>query len=226
MGMAPVNNYPKWTGWQAVFVLAAMLVLVWPVALIENFFTMIFIQNLVMGALVIFVSRWSGASLHDLGLHRRDLGRNVLTGFLGGLALAFLIPAVLILMKFLTGHEPELQEVARQLTGAPGGLRMLWPVLVISVAAPVAEELYFRGMVFPLLRARFGVDAAILVSALLFSLLHFSLYGLAPITIGGAVLAYLYHRTGSLVTSVIAHGTWNGITVLLTLYADKFTRYI
>ncbi|MFZ5640982.1 MAG: type II CAAX prenyl endopeptidase Rce1 family protein [Bacillota bacterium] len=49
---------------------------------------------------------------------------------------------------------------------------------------------------------------------------------MAPITIGGAMLAYLYHKTGSLVTSVIAHSTWNGITILLTLYADKFTRYI
>ncbi|MFZ5641326.1 MAG: hypothetical protein ACOY4Q_11660, partial [Bacillota bacterium] len=139
--MAPVNNYPKWTGWQAVFVLAAMFVVVWPAALIENFFTMVFIQNLVMGALVIFVTRWSGALLDELGVHRRELGKNLLTGFLGGLVLAFLIAAILILIKYLTGHEPELQEVTRQLTGVPGGLQMLWPVVVITVAAPIAEEL-------------------------------------------------------------------------------------
>lgn len=215
--MVPENNHPKWTGQHAVLVMVALFVLLWPAELISDFFGRILLQNIVMAALVVIIVRRTGASWADLGLHRQNLGRNIVTGFLGGLVISFLIMFLLALLVLLTGRVPEEQEVASRLAGIPANWRMLWPALVVVIAAPVAEELYFRGMIYPVLRARIGVDAAVLVSALFFSALHFSLFGLAPIAISGALLAYLYQRTGSLVTPIVAHSTWNAMTVLFTL---------
>lgn len=216
--MVPEDNHPKWTGQHAVFVMAALFVLLWPADLIRDFFGRIFLQSLVMAVLVIGLVRRTGASWADLGLHRRNLGRNIITGLLGGIVVSFLVAFLLALLVFLTGRFPEEQEVARRIAGVAPNWRLIWPAVAVVIAAPIAEELYFRGMIYPVLRARIGVDAAVLVSALFFSALHFSLFGLAPIAIGGAVLAYLYQRTGSLVTPIIAHSTWNAMTILFTLF--------
>lgn len=215
--MVSDDKYPKWTGWHAVLVLAAVFVLLWPAKLLPGFFTRVFCQSMVMAFLVLFLVRRSGASLTELGLHRQNLRKNALTGFLGGLVLFFLVTFLTVLLIYLTGRIPVPQEVARQLAGTPPG-RLIWPAVVVMIAAPVAEELYFRGMVYPLLRSRVGVDAAVLISALFFSALHFSIFGLAPIAIAGAVLALLYQKTGSLIAPIIAHGTWNGVTIIFTLF--------
>lgn len=216
--MVSHRNHPKWTGWHAALVMVALFVMLWPAGLLPGFFTRVFYQSVVMSALVLVLGRRAGASWADLGLRRDNLRKNALTGLLGGLILFLMVTFLIALLIYLTDRSPDRQEVTRQLAATPPD-HLLWPAFVVMVAVPVAEELYFRGMIFPVLRARIGVDAAILVSALLFSALHFSIFGLAPIAVGGAVLAFLYQRTGSLVTPIIAHGTWNGLTIIFTLFS-------
>jgi membrane protease YdiL (CAAX protease family)/uncharacterized RDD family membrane protein YckC len=84
-----------------------------------------------------------------------------------------------------------------------------WPlqILMIAIAAPVSEELSFRGFFFGGLRARMPALAAALISGALFGLLH------APGGIGvvpqlfafGTILALLYEKTGSIVPGMLLH---------------------
>jgi len=222
--MAQFTDKPKWSGRQAVFVMAALFVLALPADLIEAFFLRVFLQSLAMGVLVVMVTRRTGASWADLGLHRQDLGKNALFGFVGGLVLFFAVVYLNALIQYITGQSPESQEVIKHIAAAPSIRHLVWAAVVVIIAGPVAEELYFRGMVYPLLRARLGVDFGIFVSALFFSAVHFDIFGLAPIAIGGAGLAYFYQRTGSLITSIVAHGTWNGLMLIFVyLGRDLFT---
>lgn len=87
----------------------------------------------------------------------------------------------------------------------------------VSVAAPVAEEIIFRGLIFRLARDRWGCGRAVALSALFFGVVHWqpwSLFGLVGL---GVLLALLYHWTGSLLVPTVAHGAHNAVSLALLL---------
>jgi membrane protease YdiL (CAAX protease family) len=90
-------------------------------------------------------------------------------------------------------------------------------VVALVVVAPIAEELFFRGIVFNAWLREFGLRRAIIGSALLFALIHGSIFVIPAILALGIGLALLYHRTGSLPASMAMHATFNGITLALGL---------
>ena len=83
--------------------------------------------------------------------------------------------------------------------------------VMVLVAAPIAEETFFRGFLFSTLRVRWGVFWAALASGLLFGAIHGSLGLLVPFTIIGMLLAYVYVLSGSLWTSILGHFAFNAI---------------
>ncbi len=81
------------------------------------------------------------------------------------------------------------------------------------VAAPVAEELLFRGVIFNALAIRVGTVPAALGSGLLFGLSHGDLVLLPFITLDGIVLALIYRYTRNLYATMIVHGLGNVVAV-------------
>lgn len=98
----------------------------------------------------------------------------------------------------------------------PGAMALAF-VFMVAVAAPIGEELFFRGFVFNLLRNRLNMTSAVWLSAGLFALLHISVKNFLPILLIGALLAWLYARTGSLWSSVVMHGTFNLLSAVAAL---------
>jgi membrane protease YdiL (CAAX protease family) len=89
-------------------------------------------------------------------------------------------------------------------------------VALIVVAAPISEEVCFRGMLFGGLRTRMPRLAAALLSALIFGGLH-ALTGLSavpPLIAFGFVLALLYEKTGSIVPGILLHMLNNSVALL------------
>jgi membrane protease YdiL (CAAX protease family) len=90
------------------------------------------------------------------------------------------------------------------------GAELVLAGLVIGVLVPFAEEVVFRGVVYPVLRARIGdTTAAVLISALIFGSFH--LYPL-QIVVGfvlGMPLAWLRQWSGSLLAPIALHMTHN-----------------
>lgn len=88
-------------------------------------------------------------------------------------------------------------------------------LLGAGVAAPFAEELVFRGVLYKLLRKYWAVLPAAVVSALLFGGLH----GFAEIfpgtTLIGLVLALTYEKSGSLWVPVVIHGVYNSTSTVI-----------
>lgn len=87
-------------------------------------------------------------------------------------------------------------------------------LLVVAVAAPIGEELFFRGFVFNVLRNRMNFTSAVWLSAALFAMLHVSVRNFLPILVIGVLLARLYARTESLWSSVVMHGTFNFLSAM------------
>ena len=90
-------------------------------------------------------------------------------------------------------------------------------VFVTVVLAPVFEELIFRGVLYGSLRARLGVWPSIFISALVFALAHgYSTVGFGSVFLSGALWAWSYERTRSLLPGTIAHVA-NNAAVSITL---------
>jgi len=88
-------------------------------------------------------------------------------------------------------------------------------LVVACVMAPIAEELIFRGIIFRFLRQRFGRLPALLVSAVLFGLLHANWAGFAPLCVLGVCFALAYEKTGDLRVAIAAHGLFNLLNVAI-----------
>lgn len=137
-----------------------------------------------------------------------------------GIAAMPSLPLVLGSFALLEGVDFVLQRVLEvSLSSDPtGGLSSLesgfWGlVLALSsacVAAPVAEEIVYRGVLFRSLANRIRVPAATLVSAAVFSLVHFyNLYGLVSVAFTGAACALCFASDGRLATAIALHALYN-----------------
>jgi len=132
-----------------------------------------------------------------------------LVAWLGSTLLIALVAALLT----EAGMPPEPQTAER----AIGLLDPVLVVLAVVVLAPIAEEVFFRGVVFNAWLRESGRRFAFVGSALLFAVIHFSLVSLVPIFLLGLALAWVYDRTGNLLAPIAMHATVNGISVALAL---------
>jgi membrane protease YdiL (CAAX protease family) len=113
------------------------------------------------------------------------------------------------------GIEPEPQVAGKAIATVDPWL----VVLSVVIMAPVAEEVFFRGVVFNALRREVGRRWAFLGSAALFGVIHLELVGVVPLFLLGLALAWIYERTDNLLAPVAMHATVNAISVALALLA-------
>jgi membrane protease YdiL (CAAX protease family) len=97
--------------------------------------------------------------------------------------------------------EPHQQDIAKGFGAIP------IQILLIVFAAPVTEEICFRGMLFGGLREKLPRIGAALICGLIFGALH-ALTGVSavpPLIVFGFLLALLYERTGSILPGMMLH---------------------
>ena len=90
-------------------------------------------------------------------------------------------------------------------------------LIAFLLVAPVAEEIFFRGVVFNAWERERGVWVAVIGSALLFAAIHTSLFALVPIFALGVTLALVYRSTRSLAATIALHAGFNAISVAIAL---------
>jgi membrane protease YdiL (CAAX protease family) len=90
-------------------------------------------------------------------------------------------------------------------------------ILAVVILAPIAEEVFFRGVVFNAWLREGGRRWAFIGSSALFALIHASVVALLPIFLLGLALAWIYQRTGNLLAPIAMHAMVNGMSVALAL---------
>jgi membrane protease YdiL (CAAX protease family) len=90
------------------------------------------------------------------------------------------------------------------------------------IAAPVTEEILFRGLLYPILRDRWGMKWAVGVSAVLFAFAHVHAPTFLPLMFLGVMLALAYEYSGGLLLSIFIHATFNLFTVLNLLLLKPY----
>lgn len=169
------------------------------------------LTGVVFYAVTALAVRLLGASLDlrpRLGTEHPALA--VAEGVVVGAGAATLLSA---LLRLLAGR-PLLDPTSAGIAGGGAGW-LLVGVGVVALLAPVVEELVFRGFLLEALRGR-GQAAAVLLSAIAFSLAHLRLFQFRYYLLMGAAFGVLYWRRG-LLASVSAHATFNGMLLVVAL---------
>ncbi|MEG3848158.1 CPBP family glutamic-type intramembrane protease [Microcoleus sp. herbarium19] len=83
-----------------------------------------------------------------------------------------------------------------------------------AIAAPVFEEIVFRGFLLPSLTRYLPVSGAIAASAFLFAVAHLSVSEILPLATLGSVLGFVYTRSRNLLAPMLLHSLWNSGTLL------------
>jgi membrane protease YdiL (CAAX protease family) len=126
----------------------------------------------------------------------------------------FLLVLVNGAVSWLAGgfENPQVEALTGGQLLAPGELLAL--LFLVAVVAPFAEELFFRGMIYPLLRARMAVLPAVGLNAAIFAAVHFIPLLLPGLFLVGLFLAYLRERSGSIWPPIAFHALQNALALL------------
>jgi len=104
-----------------------------------------------------------------------------------------------------------------------GTVSFIMATLLVSITPGICEEVFFRGMMFTGYEEKMSPMKAMLISGLFFGLFHFNLQNLMLPTFLGVIFAWLVYTTNSLYSSMIAHGLFNFIGVLIMMNGQSDT---
>jgi membrane protease YdiL (CAAX protease family) len=180
----------------------------------------IFFQGAILAWIFVFL-RWHevgwieafgfSASASDV---KRVLGWGSL-GLLVVLPAAFLLGKLAELVLVRLGVSPEVQLAVKMLQQKPSLGQLVVYGTGAVLLAPVAEEMLFRGILYPALKQSGHRQLALWVSALLFASTHMNLMAFLPLTFLALVLAWLYERTANLLAPILTHLLFNAVNFTL-----------
>jgi len=160
-------------------------------------------------SLIVWILRKYHTNLKALGLQGFSVWRFILWVLA---ALVFLSVSVTIIFALVSWLVPsfdanQTQDVALQYGSGGVGLWLSFTAAVII--APIVEELYFRGLILPVLMRRFGTFFGIFITSLLFALLHFQANVVLYTFVLAILLAVVRLRLKSVIPSMLLHGLNN-----------------
>ena len=146
-------------------------------------------------------------NISTIGLSSHQIGRGVKRGAIW--AISFGVAAgVVLFISYLAGIK--VTALFRMQLPSESN-RLITFLLVGALIGPVAEEIFFRGILYSFCR-RWGIPSAVLISTLLFVLPHSYSSGLGiPVTqlIGGILFAVAYEIEKNLLVPITIHSLGN-----------------
>lgn len=162
--------------------------------------------------------------ISQVGFVSKDFWKNVFYGAVGYVALIPVLIAILAVTAFIiniTKYVPERQPVVDLFLKEKDTAFLMYSSLFAAVAGPIIEELFFRGFVYAALKKYIGIFWSVLITAAMFAALHAHAVGFFPIMALGILLAYLYEKTGSLVSPITVHMVHNLSMVFLVFLVKQ-----
>ena len=130
-----------------------------------------------------------------------------------GIGAIFLCQAVVLqLLDRANGDPPKPTVTLESLSRLPNRVEFLHLVLLATLVAPVADEVFFRGMLYNALRQRLRTLVAVSLRAIVFGLVHeFGTAGVTFVAVGGVTLASVYEWRKTIVAPILLHTAVNGV---------------
>lgn len=170
-----------------------------------------------LAGVAVWASNTKGLGVvEDFGFTSRTL--DVPIGIAVGIACQLLVLPLMYwpLLKLLGRDTEELSEPAEALADrADGTVGWVLLALIVVAAAPIVEELFYRGLLLRSLERRgWPTWGVVVASAAVFAAMHFQALQFPGLFVFGVVLALLTVFTGRLGPAIWAHVGFNGTTVV------------
>jgi len=192
------------------------------VIIVQNLVT----QGLALG-LVLYLQRRSGTTLAmSLGGPPAPLSTRLRQAFMAYLAAmpfiavaAMVSNALALVSDMPSAPQPILAGFID--TTAPLWFKG-WLVITAVAAAPLVEEVVFRGVFFPAIARHRGIPGGIVLGSMLFAMIHGHIPAVLPLFVVGTTLSLAYLYTGSLIVPIFIHAMFNTVN-LTTLMLSGIT---
>jgi len=158
-------------------------------------------------AVIVAVAPLGKAAFPALGLRPANWKYPVF-GALGTLFLSVAVSQI--------GIEPQGMKQVIDVVREPHEL--ILSLLLLSVLAPIVEELVFRGLLYGWIAGRWGGTAGLVVSSLAFAAAHWEPAHIILVLPLGFLFGWLRRRTDSLLPSLFSHIVNNGFALLAAVY--------
>jgi membrane protease YdiL (CAAX protease family) len=181
------------------------------------------------------IAMWALSATRGTGSFRRDFGLTIEfrhwwaipAGF--GLQIAVVLLTAPLLELLFPDGAPQ-QEVASLTEETTTLVERLLIVAMVGVAAPVVEEMLFRGMLLSRLVRMMPPMWAVVAQAFLFAAIHLldpsAIAALPGLMIIGAVLGYAAIRTGNLSLPIMLHAGVNLTAAIILMFGAELTDWL
>jgi len=160
------------------------------------------------------------------GLHVSNPAKALACGILAG---ALYVPAAWVLnllsvkLMELLHLNAQDQQIVQELQDPNLNIaEKIFLGMVAVVAAPVVEEMLFRGILYPALKKLGRPRLALWGSSALFALVHFNAASFVPLFVFALWLVYLYESFENLLAPIAAHSLFNAANFLALLFQEQF----
>jgi membrane protease YdiL (CAAX protease family) len=239
----PQKPFPAWTGWDVLAVLGFTLVAIFLCTLMALFvvreiprYHHATFAELTTNAAIVIGAQTAAYPVVLLFIFfivrsrsRRSFGRGVHWNWPGMLAPAFVAGGIILalLIESLARFLPIPKSLPMDTYFRDAASAYMMAGFGITLA-PLLEEMFFRGLLYPLLNRAFGLVVGVLLTATAFAAIHGAQLGYAwapvlSIFIVGLVLTIVRVRTNSVATSFLMHCGYNlALFTALWVGSDHF----
>lgn len=130
-------------------------------------------------------------------------------------ALGLILISSLFFEKVL-GIVPEEQDMVRWFVGDAYSIKVkCFLTAMVLVEAPILEEMIFRGVIFRGMLSKVPFWVAVIVSGLMFSIVHLTAVAILPFMFLSYRFACAYRETGSILSPITMHCLFNGVNLVM-----------
>ena len=154
------------------------------------------------------------------GIRAGRVGHDILIGAVFYIAAIPIVAAAALAFRFLlhmAGYPVEPQPVVIFFSDSTSFSLRLYIIFLAVVAAPLVEEVLFRGVMLPLLLKGMHLVLAVLGLSLIFAAMHFHIPSMAPLIVIAIAFTVAYLYSGSILVPIVMHTLFNGVSVAMMI---------
>ena len=195
----------------------------------DNFYLLFhtMIMDIIGFLLILDMLKRAGGVVSDIGLAipSKNWFKELFVSWGFYLAMLPLFISVMLLLMILSEifhYAPEPHALVDVfLEEDKSSLMTLYSIFLGTIIGPILEEIFFRGFCYNVLKQRFGISVAMVVTSSFFAFIHGNTFAFWPVFILGMGLNYLYEKRGTLFSPIILHITHNSLFIAYFFIAKQ-----
>jgi membrane protease YdiL (CAAX protease family) len=144
----------------------------------------------------------------------------------GTLIGAMILGAVASAVMLQLGMKPEAQQAVQMLQATESIWRRAIYGVVAILVAPAAEEILFRGLVYPTIKQMGFPRLALWGTSLIFAATHVNAMALVPLTFVALMFTLLYEKTNNLLAPILAPSMFNAVNFAILIFQKDLTSIL